>query len=53
MQFYYSNLFFIMNYVCTAVIVAFALIVDPLAMSEDALAKNKAKQSISQYQSSH
>ena len=38
---------------CTAVFVAFALIVAPLAMSEDALAKNKSHQSISQHQSSH
>ena len=29
---------------CTAVIIAFALIVAPLAMSQDALAENKAKQ---------
>ena len=31
---------------CSAVIIAFALIVAPLAMSEDAFAKNRAKQSI-------
>lgn len=36
---------------CSAVIIAFALIVAPLAMSENALAKNKAKASISQHQS--
>ena len=38
---------------CSAVIIAFALIVAPLAMSEDAFAKNKSKQSITQHQSSH
>lgn len=45
---------------CTAVIVAFALIVAPLALSEDALAKkkhgndgNRASQSISQSQENH
>ena len=36
---------------CSAVIIAFALIVAPLAMSENALIKNKAKASISQDQS--
>ncbi|TVP41666.1 hypothetical protein [Candidatus Nitrosocosmicus arcticus] len=41
-------------FACSAIVIAFALIVAPLAMSEDALAKksNKAKQSISQSQSS-
>lgn len=38
---------------CTAVMVAFALIVAPLAMSQDASAGNKAKQSIKQQQSNH
>ncbi len=38
---------------CTAVIVAFALIVAPLAISQDASASNHAKQSIKQHQSSH
>ena len=38
---------------CTAVIVAFALILDPLAISQDASASNHAKQSIKQHQSSH
>ena len=36
---------------CSAVIIAFALIVAPLAMSENALTKNKVKISISQHQS--
>lgn len=40
---------------CTAVVIAFALIVAPLAIADDALAShkksNKAKQSISQSQS--
>ncbi|GKS61964.1 hypothetical protein YTPLAS21_14220 [Candidatus Nitrosocosmicus sp.] len=38
---------------CTAVVIAFALIVAPLAIADDALAKksNKAKQSISLSQS--
>jgi hypothetical protein len=36
---------------CTAVVIAFALIVAPLVVSEDAFAKNKLKQKISQKQS--
>ncbi|MDR4491471.1 MAG: hypothetical protein AB7V56_11020 [Candidatus Nitrosocosmicus sp.] len=36
---------------CTAVVIAFALIVAPLAISEEALAKNKASQKIIQKQS--
>ena len=35
---------------CSAVIIAFALIVAPLAMSENAFVKNKSKASISQDQ---
>ncbi len=37
---------------CTAVVIAFALIVAPLAISQDVSADNKAKQKISQKQSS-
>ena len=37
---------------CSAVVIAFALIVAPLAISEDALAKKKFSQKISQKQSS-
>ena len=41
---------------CTAVVIAFALIIAPLAISEDAFAKKKSNnshQSISQHQSNH
>ena len=38
---------------CTAVVIAFALIIAPLAISEDAFAKNRSHQSISQHQSNH
>lgn len=36
---------------CTAVVIALALIIAPLAISEDAFAKNKSNQKISQHQS--
>ena len=38
--------------VCTAVVIAFALFVAPLAISQDVSADNKAKQKISQKQKS-